>query len=208
MAINLNLASKPFNNRVLPWALSILILFVSLLGLVLVVKLTTSENAQSARVQAEINALKQEENSLNQVVEQVKGSYSGEQLLAIPAAHELVNRKEFSWSRLLADLEASLPGTIKVSRISVGSVTTDGAQTVAQLELVVFSKSPTTVTDMIKSMREAGIFNAVLRSQNLQKGRGETGTEYELDVIYQPRAGYSNKETPAVAELNGSEVTR
>ena len=42
---------------------------------------------------------------------------------------------------------------------------------------------------MIAQMDRSGIFQAELRSQNLQKGRGETGTEYELYVIYKPRAG-------------------
>lgn len=208
MAINLNLASKPFNNRVLPWTLSVLILFVSFVGLVLVFKLTTAANSETARVEAELKALDQQESSLKKVVEDVKESYTPEQIRAIPAAHDLVNRKEFSWSRLLSDLESALPGSIKVSRISVGAVTTDGSQTVAQLELVVFAKQFTNVNDMMNSMREVGIFDPVLRSQNLQKGRGESGTEYEMDVIYKPRAGYSSKPSQSVAEVKGSEVSQ
>ena len=42
---------------------------------------------------------------------------------------------------------------------------------------------------MIGEMDRVGIFQAELRAQNLQKGRGESGTEYELYVIYRPRAG-------------------
>jgi Tfp pilus assembly protein PilN len=206
VSINLNLASRPFNNRVLPWTLTVLILLVSLVGFVLVVKLTTSANAESTKVQAEINSLKQEEAGLNKKVEQVKESYTQEQVLAIPAAHDLVGRKKFSWSRLLADLEAALPGSIKVSRIAVRNVSADGSQTVAELDLAILAKSPTTITEMITSMQKVGIFSATLRSQTLQKGRGESGTEYELDVVYRPRAGYANESSPAVAELKGSEV--
>jgi hypothetical protein len=39
---SLNLASKPFSNRILPWALTVIILFVSLIGLIIVVRLTTN----------------------------------------------------------------------------------------------------------------------------------------------------------------------
>ena len=42
---------------------------------------------------------------------------------------------------------------------------------------------------MIAQMDRDGIFHAELRAQNLQRGRGESGAEYELSVIYRPRAG-------------------
>jgi Tfp pilus assembly protein PilN len=101
----------------------------------------------------------------------------------------LVDRKRFSWSRLFVDLESALPGSVRVSRISVRDVAARGSQTVAELDLTVFAKTSSTVTDMIAQMDRTGIFNAELRSQNLQKGRGESGSEYELYVIYTPRAG-------------------
>jgi hypothetical protein len=37
---------------------------------------------------------------------------------------------------------------------------------------------------MITAWHKEGIFQPELRVQNLQKGRGESGTEYELYVIY------------------------
>jgi hypothetical protein len=93
-----------------------------------------------------------------------------------------------------------LPGTVKVSRIAVSNVTAQGDQMVAELDLAVFAKAPATITEMISSMDRAGIFQAQLRSQNLQKGRGESGTEYELSVVYRPRAGYSADSVAAVQE--------
>jgi hypothetical protein len=45
------------------------------------------------------------------------------------------------------------------------------------------------VTQMIADMEREGIFHAELRAQTLQRGRGETGAEYEMDVHYLPRAG-------------------
>jgi len=119
----------------------------------------------------------------------VKESLTQDQHQTLIAAHDLVDRKGFSWSRLFADLEAALPGSIRVSRISVRDVTVRGGQTVAQLDLAVFAKASNTVTTVIAEMDRGGIFKADLRSQNLQKGRGESGTEYDLFVIYTPRAG-------------------
>ncbi len=146
--------------------------------------------------------MRQEEEGLRKQADAVKNSLTAEQLLTLKAAHGLVDRKHFSWSRLLVDLEAVLPGTVRVTRISVRDVTANGQQMLAELELVVVAKTPDTITNMIADMDRAGVFQAELRSQNLQKGRGETGTEYELLVFYSPRAG------SPVAESQSSSIAR
>ena len=200
MNVNLNLASKPFNNRALPWILTVAILFVSLVALIVVIQLTTSTRRQAAIAQAEVNKLKQEEQLLLARADAVKQSLTANQQQTLQAAHQLVDRKSFSWSRLLADLEGALPDNVRVSRIAVRGVSTQGGQTVADLELAVFSKNPTTIVDMIKSMDHDGVFHADLVSQNLQKGRGEGGTEYELSVIYRPRPGVASESLAEVRE--------
>jgi Tfp pilus assembly protein PilN len=198
---SLNLASKPFSNRVLPWALTATVLFVSMIGLIVVVRLTAVANRQAAAIQGENNALKQQEKALLQTAEAVKNDLTPQQQQAVPSAHELIDRKRFSWSRLLADLEASLPGNVRVSRIAVRDITSQAGYTVATLDLALFTKNPSTISEMIADMHEEGVFQLVLRSQNLAKGRSEQGTEYEFDVIYRARAAY----TQSVAEVSKSQ---
>jgi Tfp pilus assembly protein PilN len=197
---NLNLASKPFTNRILPWVLTFAILSVAFVGLLVVVALTTSTNREAARIEAEINTLKQQEKKLVEAAKEVKSSLTPEQQEGLKAAHELVDRRTFSWSKLFGDLEASLPNSVRVSRIAVRNVVSDGDVTVAELELAAFAKSPTTIIDMIGSMNRDGIFQAQLISQNLQKGRGEGGTEYELLVVYRPRSGFTPQSVAKVEE--------
>jgi Tfp pilus assembly protein PilN len=189
MATKLNLASKPFSNRSLPWAVTTVVIFFSLISLVFIVRATGRANAKSYAVQNDINSLAQQERNLREQIQAVKNSLTSEQLQTLAAAHTLVDRKRFSWSRLLVDLELALPGSVRVKRIAVSGVATRGDETLAELELTVIAKTPATVTDMIAEMDRAGIFHAELRSQNLQRGRGESGAEYELYVVYRPRAG-------------------
>ena len=206
---SLNLASKPFSNRIVPWALTVIILFVSMIGLLIVVQLTTSTRKQADLIQGQITQLKQREQVLLDAAKQVQQSFTPEQQQALPAAHELVDRKSFSWSRLLADLESSLPPNVKVGRIAVRDVTRAGGQTVAQLDLAVFATDPSTISQMMTDWQQEGVFLAELRNQNLQKGRGEKGTEYELAVIYRAPAGYSSENVAAVdAARKESEVQR
>jgi cell division protein FtsB len=206
---SLNLASKPFSNRIVPWALTVIVLFVSFIGLIIVVQLTTTARREAAAAQAEINQLKQREHALLDSARQVQQSYTADQQQALPAAHELVDRKAFLWSRLLADLESSLPPNVKVSRIAVQNVNRQANQTIAQLDLAVFAKDAATISEMISSMHKEGIFEAEIRNQNLQKGRGEAGTEYELYVIYRAPSSYPAEQVAEVDKAGqGGDVPR
>lgn len=200
MPTKLNLASKPFSNRSLPWVVTALVIGVSLVCLVFIVRATGRANAQAAAVQKDINDLKQQELNLRKQADLIKNSLTSEQLQTLAAAHTLVDRKHFSWSRLFADLESALPGTVRVKRIAVRGVTTRGNGTLADLELTVVAKTPATVTEMIAEMDRGGVFHAELRSQTLSRGRGETGAEYELAVIYRPRAGSATEAVAATSQ--------
>ena len=189
MATKLNLATRPFSNRSLPWAVTALLILLSLVCLTFIVRATGYARSQSEAVQNDINSLGRQEQVLRKKAEAVKNSLTPDQLRKLEAAHTLVDRKHFSWSRLFADLESALPGSVRVKRIAVRGVARRDDQTLAQLELTVVAKSPATVTDMIAEMDRVGVFQAELRSQNLQRGRGESGSEYELYVVYRPRFG-------------------
>jgi hypothetical protein len=200
---NLNLASKPFSNRLLPWVLTAVILFISVVGLVVVIQLTTSINRDVASKSASVNQMKQEEQVLITKGEELKRQFSTEKQQALQAAHQLVDRKGFFWSRLFVDLEGALPDNVRVSRIAVRDITRQGDQTVADLDLAVFSKTSNNVLQMMSEMNKSGIFNAELKNQNLQKGRGEGGTEFELGVVYRPRHSYASEN---VAEVQHEKV--
>ena len=196
MLNKINLANKPFTNRSLPWIAASVILIGSLVALFLLLRSSSKANAQTASLQTEIRSLRQEESGLEQQANNVKQSLTQEQFQTLRAAHELVDRKKFSWSRLFGDLEGALPGEVRVTRISVRDVAVRGEQTVAELDLTVVAKSSTMITSMIADMDRTGVFQANLRAQNLQKGRGETGAEYELTVFYRPRIGVPTNERP------------
>ena len=188
----LNLANKPFTNRALPWTVTSVLVVFSLVALIFIVRWTSEANGQANLVQNQITNLSQEEQLLRKRAEEVQNALTPEQSKALKSAHELVDRKRFSWTRLFGDLESVLPNGVRVTRIAVRHVATHGGHTVADLELTVVATTPTTVTDMIAEMDRGGIFHAELATQSLQKGKGETGAEYELNVQYSPRASFAS----------------
>jgi Tfp pilus assembly protein PilN len=194
----LNLASKPFTNSALPWVVTVVLVGASLAALVWVARARSEANAKAEIVQKEISSLNQQLQLITKDAEQVTNALTAEQIQSLRSAHALVDRKRFSWSRLFADLEGILPEKVRVSRIAVRQVRTEGGRTIADLELTVIAASPTLVTDMIAAMDQQGIFPlAELSTQNLQKGKGESGSEFELKVQYSPRASFPSSPNPA-----------
>jgi hypothetical protein len=75
--------------------------------------------------------------------------------------------------------------------------------------MAVFTKNSSTMSDMLNTWEGDGVFHAEIRTQNLAKGRGEAGTEYELAVTYRARSSYSSENVAEVdATKKGSEVPR
>jgi len=189
MTLKLNLASNPFRNRVLPWTVTAVITVVSVVALILIARSSVVTNAQAQTTQRDVAELQKQADALNKRAEEIKTAMTPEQRRTLKSAHTLVDRKRFSWSRLFADLEGALPGTVRVARIVVKEVSAQDDRTVANLDLTVVSKNPATITQMIEDMERQGVFHAELKSQNLQRGKSDSGAEYEMNVYYEPRAG-------------------
>lgn len=191
MTAKLNLASNPFRNRAFPWTVSSLIAVASIVGLLFIAQKTYSINRQTDAEQREVAELRKQTEDLNKRAEAIKTALTPEQKRELKYAHGLVDRKRFSWSRLFSDLEGSLPGGVRISRIAVKGVGLENDRPVADLDLVVSSKDYKTVTDMIQDMQSQGVFSPVMVAQNPQRGKGETGSEYEMNVHYVPRSGFA-----------------
>ena len=189
MTSKLNLASNPFRNRALPWTVTTVITVVSIVLLLLIAKSTVQTNAQVQSTQQDIASLQKQSDELNKHAEAIKAALTPEQQRTLKSAHLLVDRKRFSWSRLFGDLEAVMPGNVRVSRIAVKEVRVEDDRPIANLDLIVVSKNPATITEMIQDMERQGIFHAELVTQSLQRGKGESGEEYEMNVRYLPSAG-------------------
>jgi Tfp pilus assembly protein PilN len=189
MTAKLNLASNPFRNRALPWTVTAVITLASIVALLIIAKSTVQTNTQAQAAQRDVADLQKKTAGLNQRAEEIKTAMTPEQQRNLKSAHTLVDRKRFSWSQLFADLEAALPGTVRVARIAVKEVRAQDNGTVANLELTLVSKNPTIITELIQDMQRQGIFDAQLSSQNAKRGKGESGDEYEMNVYYTPRAG-------------------
>jgi Tfp pilus assembly protein PilN len=145
--------------------------------------------------QAEITRLKGEGEKVQQLL-------TPEQKALLTASHKLVANKAFGWSRLFADLEGVLPGSVSASRIIVNNVYQDGERIKADLEFAVLSKDYPAVMTMIENMNNSGLFQASLKSQDLQKNERMTFTEYTFRLIYTPTYSYLAAPSTDLAQNN------
>src|SRR6266850_7857515 len=179
MSAKLNLSSNPFRNRFLPWTVTAFVAVLSVVALLFIVQSTFQTNAKIMATERDVADLRKQTQTLNQEAKAIETALTPDQKRDLKYAHALVERKMFSWSQLFADLEASLPGDIKITRVLVKGVSVEDDRPVADLGLVVASKAPSNVTQMIKDMESQGVLRAELVAQNPQRGKGEVGSEYE-----------------------------
>jgi Tfp pilus assembly protein PilN len=201
----LNLATSPFRNRNLPYILAILLLAGSVAAATLCFS-RLHQNTDADRIVAgQIKDMQDEVARLNGEGAKVQHQLTPEQQTLLIAAHKLVANKTFGWSRLFADLESVLPGSVSASRISVENIYRDGDRNKAVLDFAIISRDYQAVTTMIENMNNSGLFQAELRGQDLQKNEHSAFTEYTLRLVYTPSYGYSAASGTDVAQTGGAQ---
>ncbi|MDQ6788267.1 MAG: hypothetical protein M3033_15790 [Acidobacteriota bacterium] len=205
MITKLNLSTHPFRNRTLPYVLALLLLTVSVAGAVFAFAKLRNITAQNEIAKSEIEQMSSEVKNLKGKGEEVQQQLTPEQRALLIASHQLVANKTFGWSRLFADLEQILPGSVSVSRINIQNVYKDGDLTRAELEFGVLSRDYQSVAAMIENMNASGLFQAELRGQDRQKSERIVYSEYTLRLIYTPRNSYSVAPTSDVAQTGGNQ---
>ena len=192
MITKLNLSSHPFRNRTLPYVLALLLVAFAVAGAILSFAKLNYIASDNEIAKSQMQDMQTQLGELNQKGDLVQQQLSPEERALLIAGHKLVANKQFGWSRLFADLESVLPGSVSVSRISVENIykTAEG-RTQAELDFAVLSRDYQSVLTMIERMNGTGAFQADLRGQDLQKSEFFTYTEYTLHLIYRPSGGYS-----------------
>lgn len=183
--------------------LALLFLAIAVSGATLSFAKLRDTTAKNELAKSEIEQMDAQVRLLKGKGELVQQQLTPEQSALLIAAHKLVANKTFGWSRLFADLESVLPGSVSVSRVNVQNVYKDGDKTKAELDFAVLSRDYPGVMAMIENMNGSGIFAAELRGQDLQKNDRFTYSEYTLHLIYTPRAGYSAASSDVALERQG-----
>jgi len=182
----LNLASRPFRNRTLPYLLAFVLLAVSVGGAILCFAKLRDIGTDNEIAQKDIAEIEVKLKDLNTLGEQVQQEVPPDKRVELVAAHKLVAHKSFGWSRLFSDLERVLPNSVSASRLTVENVFKDGDRVKAELAFAALSNDYQSIAAMIDNMNNSGVFKAELRGQDRQKTERSIYTEYTLHLVYTP----------------------
>jgi len=212
MRYQVNLASKPFQNRSLFW-LGILA------GFGIVAFLALQITGSSAELAAEAETLKDKTFQQTKQIEVLKEkqpkietvNVSQENYEMLAAAHELVGRKALSWTALLSDLERLMPHDVRLLNISVLRAAADKGErrSAAQqtstnwlarkvpLTLELATKDDRKITEELLTTlnKQSDRYRAFVIQQQPQPETGEI--IFKIEVDYTPPFANSSAAPPA-----------
>lgn len=200
MITKLNLATRPFRNRTLPYLIALVLLIVALGGASWSLASWSNLKMLNEVTKSEIYEINVKLTELKGKGDQVRQELAPGQRQLLVGAHKLVASKSFGWSRLFSDIEGVLPGNVSASRIAVENVFQERGNIKAELLFSVLSRDYASVDQLITRMNNSGVFKAELRSQDLQQTERSVYTEFTLNVVYTPNSGYTVP-TPTPVDL-------
>jgi hypothetical protein len=184
MKLPINLASQPFRRDraliVASVAVGVLLVF-SLGGLI---ALAIADRNQMGDVRREMARLNQ------QIREASKTQAELNAVLRLPANAEvlerslfintLLYRKGISWTRLLSDLEKTMPHNVRV--LQIRPYVTDKNQ--ITLDLMVGAESPESVNNLYTALEGSPLFGGVLQISDAPPTQAEPLFKYRFTVNY------------------------
>lgn len=176
----LNLASRPSRNERLPnLAVAIAAVALLLLSAEHVVLLRRVMAAAASERQAEVAGLEAELGRLRQQARDLGTARAAPERIAEWAVvKDIVDRRVFSWSRLLERLAAVLPATTRIVAITPR---VEGER--VRVELVAVSRTREEGFDLVQLLRDRGGFEEVFP---LAVARVDDGEQFTYTLVYRP----------------------
>lgn len=180
----LNLATEPFrrDRPILAASAATAVLMLAVLAVLLMLileqrELAADSRAQAAAVDAQLRAVSAEQARLEALLRQPGNA---EVLDRSALFNALIFRKSISWTLLFSDLEKVMPGNVRL--ITVRPYLTAGND--VQLDMVVGSRSPDPVIDLLKRLERSPTFGATSLLSSSPPTQNEPLYRYRVSVSY------------------------
>jgi type IV pilus assembly protein PilN len=184
MKIPINLASEPFRRDRAMFAASVAVGVLMVASLAVLITVANADNVQLADVRKEVTQLRAQIAAAGKQqadFEAVIRKPENAQVLELSVfLNTLLSRKGISWTRILADLEKTMPANVKVLNIQP-YVTGRNQMT---LSLQVGSESPEPVIQFYKALESSDLFGGVTQNVYQPPSQAEPLYRYRFTVSY------------------------
>lgn len=184
MNIPINLASQPFRrDRPILMASAVLaIVLMGLLGALISIDVMQSNQQKDARqtiaqLDRQVQRLTTEQNRLDAVLRKPENAEVLERTIFL---NSLLYRKGISWTRMLADLEKTLPHNVRLVSVRPSA----NAQNQITLDMVVAAESPEPVIELLKKLEMSPLFGAAYLHSTLPPSQNEPMYRSRVSVNY------------------------
>jgi type IV pilus assembly protein PilN len=184
MKIPINLASEPFrrDRPMVAASVAVSLLLVGTLGMLISLAITDNSQLADARrsisgLNRKIAAATREQARLDAVLRLPENAEVLERSLFL---NSLLYRKGISWTRIFADLEATIPHNVRV--ISIHPAV--NSQNQVTLDMTVGAESPEPVIGLLKALESSPLFGSAYLHSSLPPSQTDPLFRYRVSVNY------------------------
>ncbi len=160
-----NLSTRPFYNiravQLTLGALALLVALMTVVNLVQLVRLTTSERALGARAEQAETEAQRSRDEARRIRSQIDAKELNEVAAAAQEANAIIDLRAFSWSDLFAQIEATLPESVRLTRFQPQEDREGGLV----LQLGVQARRVQDLESFLDALEKTGRFHEVLAAQ-------------------------------------------
>ena len=193
MRTHINLSRRPFTNHRLLWIVLVAAYFIAFWlflwmtaekGRVLAKQTELMQRIEGQKQAAKDAADEQERRKR----EQQKIVLTEQQAMQLASARRLIQRKVFSWNRMIGDIEEYVPKNTRIMSIKVAEIVNTADEVMARVEVKALGTTPDEMTAMMSNLEKSG--GLFIVGETGQEASTETGeTPFTLSLIYKPSRG-------------------
>ena len=120
--------------------------------------------------------------------EQQKIVLNEQQATQLASARQLIQRKAFSWSKLIGDIEEYVPKNTRIMSIKVQEVVSTTEEVIARIQVKALGTTADELTEMMSNLERSG--GRFIVGETGQEAAVESGeTPFTLNLVYKPSGG-------------------
>jgi len=120
--------------------------------------------------------------------QQQKTVLTEQQAIQLASARQLINKKMFSWNRMIGDLEEYVPKKARIMSIKVDEIGGVGQEVAASIRVKALGVTPAEMTEMMTNLEKSG--GRFIVGETGQDATVESGeTPFTINLIYKPFRG-------------------
>lgn len=193
MRTYINLSRRPFTNHRLLWIGLVAVYFIAFWLFLWMTAEKSRVIAKQTEVAQRIAGNKQAVEDANREqerrrLEQQKIVLTEQQATQLASARQLLERKVFSWNKMIGDIEEYVPKNTRIMSIKVEEIVNTADEVTAKVQVKALGTTPDELTAMMSNLEKSG--GRFIVGETGQEATAESGeTPFTINLVYKPSGG-------------------